>query len=144
MRRLVLVAAAVALAAFVLSATAVQAAPGAGKGQGQGPAAMGKGAGGGLFAKLNLTQDQKDQIKTILAKARADAKAATDKAAKMAIWKAAFEKIKALLTPEQLAQLEKMKGGGKGGMGGGQWGGGKGSGGGQWGGSGHAASGTKA
>ena len=83
MRKLMLVAATVAVLTLIFGITTVQAVPGAGDGQGQSVKSH-----GGLFAKLNLTQDQKNQIKTILTKAHADAKAATDPAAKKAIWKA--------------------------------------------------------
>jgi Spy/CpxP family protein refolding chaperone len=113
MRKLMLLAATVAVLTLILGITTVQAVPGAGDGQGQGQSVKGH---GGLFAKLNLTQDQKNQIKTILTKAHAQAKAATDPAAKKAIWKAAFEEIKTkVLTDAQRAELEKiMKGAGGG------------------------------
>lgn len=63
-----------------------------------------------MFAKLNLTDAQKAQVKDILTAARADASKATDPAAKKAIFKAAFDKIKTdVLTDAQRQQLEQMK-----------------------------------
>ena len=60
--------------------------------------------------KLGLTDDQKAAAKAIMTQARADAKNATDPAAKKAVFKAAFEKIKTtVLTDAQRDQLAKMK-----------------------------------
>jgi Spy/CpxP family protein refolding chaperone len=62
----------------------------------------------GFANLLGLTQEQKDQIKTILTKARADAKAALDKARE--IRKAAFEEIKTkVLTSDQRQKLTDLK-----------------------------------
>src|SRR5664280_2191373 len=67
-------------------------------------------AGAGPFSQLDLTADQKAQIKTILEQAHKDAQAATDKADKTKIRKAAFEKIKtSVLTGDQVKKLEAMK-----------------------------------
>ena len=74
-------------------------------------------AGTGPFAKLDLTADQKTQIKTILEQAHKDAQAATDKADKAKIRKAAFEKIKtSVLTADQVKKLEAMRAAHPGGM----------------------------
>jgi Spy/CpxP family protein refolding chaperone len=59
---------------------------------------------------LNLTADQEAQIKAIVTQARADAKAATDKQAKLAVWKAAREKIRTtVLTDAQRQQIDQWK-----------------------------------
>src|ERR1035437_7985567 len=58
---------------------------------------------------LNLTDDQKAKVKDILKTARADAVKASDKDAKKAIWKAAFEDIrKNVLTDEQRTKLQQL------------------------------------
>ncbi len=63
-----------------------------------------------FFGKLNLTDDQKAQVKEILKAAHEQAKSATDKDAKIKIMKDAFEKIKTtVLTDEQRQMLEKAK-----------------------------------
>ena len=62
------------------------------------------------FAQLGLTAEQKTQARDIFKQARLDAKQAPDKAAKQAIWKVAFEKVKTqVLTDPQRKQLEEMK-----------------------------------
>jgi Spy/CpxP family protein refolding chaperone len=62
----------------------------------------------GFGERLGLTQEQKDQIKAILTKARTDAKAALDKARE--IRKTAFEEIKTkVLTDEQRQKLADIK-----------------------------------
>ncbi len=54
---------------------------------------------------LNLTADQKTQIKTIMDQARTDAKNATDPQAEHQVFQAAFEKIKTtVLTADQVKQ----------------------------------------
>jgi Spy/CpxP family protein refolding chaperone len=59
---------------------------------------------------LDLTDQQKAQIKDIMTKAREDAKSATTPEAKKAIFKAAHEKIrKDVLTAEQVQKLEKAR-----------------------------------
>jgi Spy/CpxP family protein refolding chaperone len=64
----------------------------------------------GLAKKLGLTDDQKAQAKTILQQAHKDAQAATDKADKMKIMKAAFEKIKtSVLTDDQRKKLTDLQ-----------------------------------
>ena len=64
-----------------------------------------------LAKVLNLTDQQKTQIKDILATARADVKKAPDKDTKKAIRKAAIQKIfKDVLTDDQRAKLKELKG----------------------------------
>lgn len=63
-----------------------------------------------LGRELGLTDDQKTKVKDILKTAHADAIKATDKAAKQAVWKAAFEKIKTdVLTADQRTKLQALK-----------------------------------
>lgn len=72
--------------------------------------AAGHGRMAGVLDKLNLTDDQKAQVKAIMTQAKADAKQATDKAAKKEIHKAAWEKVRTtVLTDAQRKQLEQMK-----------------------------------
>ncbi len=60
--------------------------------------------------QLDLTADQKAQVKAIMQQARADAQATTDDGAKREIWKSAFGKVRdTVLTDPQRAQLEQMK-----------------------------------
>lgn len=70
------------------------------------------------FAALNLTDTQKTQVKAIFQDAktkveavRADKSLTTDqaKAKVMEIRKASFEKVKQILTPEQIQKMEQMK-----------------------------------
>ena len=73
------------------------------------PAAKAHQGHDGPFAGLNLTADQKTQIKAILEQAHKDAKAVTDKADKAKIRKAAFDKIKTtVLTPDQVKKLAEI------------------------------------
>ena len=77
-------------------------------------AKMKKGFVGGhlmrLCEKLGLTDKQKEDAKAILKAAHEEAKKATDHAAKMKIWKDAFEKVKTtVLTDEQRAKLKDMR-----------------------------------
>jgi Spy/CpxP family protein refolding chaperone len=82
------------------------------------PAAKSHGQGG-PFSKLDLTADQKAQIKAIFEQAKKDAQTATDKADKAKIMKAAMEKIKTtVLTADQIKQLATIKGAHAGGKGG--------------------------
>lgn len=61
------------------------------------------------LAAAKLTDEQKTQIKTILADARTKAQAASTPEQKQEIWKAAFEKIKSdVLTAEQRERLGRM------------------------------------
>jgi Spy/CpxP family protein refolding chaperone len=64
----------------------------------------------GVFQSLNLSPDQKAQVKAIMDQARTDAQNATDRQAKHQILQAAFEKIKTtVLTADQVKQLEAEK-----------------------------------
>lgn len=72
------------------------------KGWGHGP--------GVIFQSLNLSADQKAQVKAIMHQARADAQNATDRRAKRQVFQAALEKIKTtVLTADQVRQLEARK-----------------------------------
>lgn len=71
-----------------------------------------------VLKQLNLTDDQQAQVKTIVQDSRTQAKAVFDdstltkeqKRERVAeIRKATFERVKALLTPEQLQKLEELK-----------------------------------
>ena len=58
------------------------------------------------MVRMDLTDQQKAQVKAILAKAREDADATTDKNAKQAIFRAANEKIRqTVMTDEQRAKV---------------------------------------
>jgi Spy/CpxP family protein refolding chaperone len=64
---------------------------------------------GKVLLSLNLSDDQKAQIRTIMADARTQAKAETDPQARRAKMRAAFAKVQDVLTPAQRDQLkEKM------------------------------------
>ncbi len=66
--------------------------------------------GGGLWAQLNLTADQKAQIKSIMQQAHKDAKEATSKADKARIHKLAWEKIRtSVLTADQRKKLAELQ-----------------------------------
>jgi Spy/CpxP family protein refolding chaperone len=72
------------------------------KGWGHGPR--------GMFQSLNLTAEQKTQVKAIMDQARTDAQNAPDRQAKHEVFRAAFEKIKTtVLTADQVKQLEAGK-----------------------------------
>jgi Spy/CpxP family protein refolding chaperone len=67
-------------------------------------------ARGAWAGKLGLTDEQRTQIQAILKDAREHARTAADRAAKMQIMKAAFEKIKTtVLTDEQRQKLDQFK-----------------------------------
>jgi Spy/CpxP family protein refolding chaperone len=61
-----------------------------------------------VLVQLNLTVEQKAAIKTIRQNTRKAVEAATTPAEKQALRKAAWEQIKALLTPDQLARLKEL------------------------------------
>lgn len=62
-----------------------------------------------LLAQLNLTPDQKAAIQTIRETTRQAVQAAATPADKRALVQSAWQQIKALLTPEQLAKLAKIR-----------------------------------
>jgi Spy/CpxP family protein refolding chaperone len=65
---------------------------------------------GGMFQSLNLTADQKTQVKAIMDQARTDAQNAADPQAKHQVFATAFEKVKTtVLTADQVKQLEAEK-----------------------------------
>ena len=62
------------------------------------------------MAQLNLTADQKVQIKSIMQQAHKDAKEATSKADKARIHKLAWEKIRtSVLTADQRKKLAELQ-----------------------------------
>jgi Spy/CpxP family protein refolding chaperone len=107
-----LTAISVALLALVIGAGlagAQPAGPGAGEKAPQAKKCM-KHARCLMAEKLGLTDAQKEQVKTILKAAREEAKTATDRAAKIQIFKDAREKIRTtVLTDEQRTKLDEMK-----------------------------------
>jgi Spy/CpxP family protein refolding chaperone len=110
--RLPVVAAAIALAltAFTasdialgtISPAAAQSAPAAG---GPGGAAGGRQQFAKMLMSLNLNDDQKNQIRSIMADARAKSKTLTDRQAKRDTMRAAFAQIETVLTPAQRTKL---------------------------------------
>ncbi len=63
-----------------------------------------------MFGQLNLTVDQKAQVKSIMQQARAAAQGATDVNAKHQIWKDAFAKVKdTVLTDQQRTHLAELQ-----------------------------------
>lgn len=72
-----------------------------------------------LAKQLGLTPDQQSQIQNIFDDAKTQAASAKDDAARMEIQKAAMDKAKALLTPEQAKKMDELRGPGAGGPGGG-------------------------
>lgn len=65
---------------------------------------------GKVLKNLNLTADQKAQVKAIFKQARADAAKAPDRQAKKQIHKDAWQKVRTqVLTDAQRQQLDQMK-----------------------------------
>ena len=94
------------LALGTIAPAAAQAAPGPG-----GPGGP-NGRGNQRFAKMllslqpPLTEDQKNRIRAIMADARTKARALTDIQAKRDTMRAAFTKIRTVLTPPQQAKMK--------------------------------------
>jgi Spy/CpxP family protein refolding chaperone len=63
----------------------------------------------GVLAQLDLTKKQEAQIAVIRSRTRVAVAAATTPAEKKALVKAAWDDIKALLTPAQLAKLKELR-----------------------------------
>ncbi len=61
---------------------------------------------GKILMQLNLSDDQKAQIRSIMADARKANAGVTDKDAKRANMKAAYAKVDAVLTPDQRAAFK--------------------------------------
>ncbi len=62
-----------------------------------------------ILTKLDLTADQKAKVKEIVKDARASAQKATDRKAKIEIWKNAFKTIKmTVLTDQQRKKLHEI------------------------------------
>jgi nitrate/nitrite-specific signal transduction histidine kinase len=103
-----------------LAASLAMAADGAGAGAGVNRQGL-RHRGGRLAAALELTADQKTQIKTIIQAAHKDAQNAAGQLDKLKIWKDAFQKITTtVLTADQekklVELLGKFKGQGAGGF----------------------------
>jgi Spy/CpxP family protein refolding chaperone len=108
-------AAAVALAVTAFTAgdlalgriapAAAQAAPGPGGGQSAQGFAKGRQRFAKMLMSLNLSDGQKNQIRSIMADARAKSKALTDPQAKRESMRGAFKNIEAVLTPAQKIKL---------------------------------------
>ena len=64
---------------------------------------------GELAKALNLTDEQKQQVETILRKARADAEAASDPQARQQVRRSAFQQIEKVLTDEQRAKFTQFR-----------------------------------
>jgi Spy/CpxP family protein refolding chaperone len=63
-----------------------------------------------MFRQLDLTADQKAQVKTIMQQARTAAQSATDVSAKHQVWKDAFAKVKdTVLTDQQRTRLAALQ-----------------------------------
>ncbi|MCD6303943.1 MAG: Spy/CpxP family protein refolding chaperone, partial [Planctomycetes bacterium] len=79
-------------------------------GPGRGPSAGAPGGSRGMFAGLDLTDDQKAKIREIMTDAREKAKAASDPSAKKETFRDAMKKIaEEVLTPEQREKLQKQR-----------------------------------
>jgi Spy/CpxP family protein refolding chaperone len=111
MNRLILALAAVATVALSVAGftardialgsvapVSAQAAPG-------GPGGRGNQRFAKMLLSLNLSDDQKNQIRAIMADARAKAKTMTDMQAKRDTMRGAFGKIETVLTPAQRTKL---------------------------------------
>ena len=73
-------------------------------GSGQSPQARGR--MGQVLLSLDLTDDQKAKIKQIMADTRKQNEAVTDRAEKRANFRLAFQKVEAVLTPDQQAKFK--------------------------------------
>lgn len=61
---------------------------------------------GQILLSLGLSDDQKDQIRKIMADARSQARTQTDPQARRATMRAAFQKVQGVLTPDQRDALK--------------------------------------
>jgi Spy/CpxP family protein refolding chaperone len=103
------------LAAGVVGIAASLATAAGGAGAGAGGNGQGLRHAGHLASLLNLTVDQKAQIKTILQAAHQQAKNTAGHLDKLKIWKDAFQKIvTTVLTPDQQKKLAELLGKAKG------------------------------
>ena len=74
------------------------------------PAKGGEGMRSELAERLGLSPEQREQMRSVLQAARAEAEKATDPAAKRQIYEQAFEKIKTtVLNPEQQKKLAEVR-----------------------------------
>ena len=75
--------------------------------QAQPPAAGGHGQRfGQMLLTLNLSDDQKGQIRGVIANARQQNQSVTDPQVKRSNMRAAYDKVRAILTPAQRAKLQ--------------------------------------
>jgi len=106
------ISATVVLLAVAIGAPALFAAREGGGRPEQGQSVMGghrAGAGGGFLRSLDLTEEQQEAVKEIMADAREKAEDAEDREARREIMREAFGKIKQeVLTDAQREKLEKM------------------------------------
>ena len=123
-RHLINAASALALAATVLIAAGCSAqhsdsstdSTGAGAGASTGAASSAANPGGGspqtrgrmgqILMSLNLTDDQKAKIKQIMAQTRKENENITDRAVKRANFRAAYQRVQEVLTPDQQTQFK--------------------------------------
>jgi Spy/CpxP family protein refolding chaperone len=107
MKRFVLPLVAVAsIMLGTLAPAAAQSAPGA---QGAPSGHHGNQAFAKMLMDLNLTDVQKDKIRTIMADARTKSQTLTDPQAKRDNYRAAFAKIETVLTPAQQKKLQSER-----------------------------------
>lgn len=96
------------LARGLIAPAAAQAQPGSGAPQGGGPGGTaGRDRMAKMLESLNLTDDQKNKIRAIMADTRAKMKTLTDPQQKRDLMRDAFgKKIPAVLTPAQQAKMK--------------------------------------
>jgi len=92
-----------------LTPAAAQTAPGPNGAQGGAGGRRGNQQLAKMLLTLNLSDDQKAKIRTIMADARAKAKSVTDPQAKRDAFRAGIGKIDSVLTPEQLKKLQAQR-----------------------------------
>ena len=94
----------VALAAMVLAAVGIAVGTAT-----AGPLGGGGHVGKGLAAKLNLTDEQKADIRKVIVAAKEEMHNAHGLLGKMKVFHEAWEKIKTILTPEQIQALQGLR-----------------------------------
>ena len=94
----------VALAAMVLAAVGIVAGTAM-----AGPLDGGGGVGKGLAAKLGLSDQQKADIRKVIVAAKEEMHTAQGLLGKMKVFHEAWEKVKAILTPEQIQTLQGLR-----------------------------------